>query len=589
MFRSFFNLKSTPFGTTADPDFLWFGEKYEEAISLMRYGISDNKGFLLLTGDAGTGKTSLINFLTESFDDTVLWTVINDPNRDRLDFYNAIARGFAIGKEITSKVQFLIQFSNFLHKANDEKKRVLLLIDDCHLLSQDMLEELRLLSNIEKTDTRLLNIFFIGQRQFQDLLIHPANRSVRQRLGLKIDLTPLTVAETEAYIKHRLKVAGTVAKIFSAKAVKTIHQYSLGNPRQTNILCDRALTVAAVKKTHSLDQKFIEECIEKLDQPFTLTQEDEGIIEKHDIEGGKAGFTEMQAILSDMNRENNRRWSRLKYGLAVATLLFVAAYLWFPMDKDPGFTRSDVKKVDSKIDKQEPPQAIVPGVVAGLDNNRDVLTDRKTAELKQAIVERVYRENETGKQESTNQPVAAEENKTDLARTDSSSVENQSGASDVEDQQSPLFAPIGVQDNDKTRTTISDIAHESDDKKAVQRLGELPVLPIKIVLPLLPNSLKLTVEANQEFENFVEKLKRHPGAKVLVKGYVSSNMDSPLNTKLSEERADAVRKMLIAGGIETARIQVVGMGNHEPLAPNNTSDGRTKNRRVEIIVSDNGR
>ena len=298
-----------------DPTFLWFGEQYKEAISLMRYGIFDNKGFLLLTGDAGTGKTSLINFLVAGFDDTVLWTVINDPNRERLDFYNAIARGFGIAKEITSKVQFLIQFSNFLHKAFDEKKKVLLLIDDCHLLSQDMLEEVRLLSNIEKADARLLNIFFVGQRQFLDLLIHPANRSVRQRLGLKIDLTPLTITETEAYIKHRLKVAGTIAKIFATKAIKTIHQFSLGNPRQINILCDRALVVAAVKKTHSLDQRFIEDCITSLDQPFSLPEEDAAIIEKSDIENGKTGLTEMQAILANTNRKNNRRWGATKIRL----------------------------------------------------------------------------------------------------------------------------------------------------------------------------------------------------------------------------------------------------------------------------------
>ena len=147
-----------------------------------------------------------------------------------------------------------------------------------------------------------------------------------------------------------------------------------------------------------------------------------------------------------------------------------------------------------------------------------------------------------------------------------------------------------MQDNGNAKSAISNIVHESEEKKAsVSELGGVPLLPMKIVLPLLPNSLKLTVEANRDFEYFAEKIKRYPSANVLVKGYVSSDVDTPMNTKLSAERADAVRKMLIAGGIETARIEAIGMGNQEPLAPNNTSDGRTKNRRVEIIVTENGR
>ena len=119
--------------------------------------------------------------------------------------------------------------------------------------------------------------------------------------------------------------------------------------------------------------------------------------------------------------------------------------------------------------------------------------------------------------------------------------------------------------------------------------GKGPVLPQKIILPLAPNSLKLTTEAHKEYKEFVEKLKAYPKAKILVKGFVSATADSPENIKLSEERAIMVQKMLVASGIESTSMQIKGMSNREPIAPNNTSDGRTKNRRVEVIVVENGR
>ena len=162
MYTSFYNLDKKPFEQNPDPAFLWLGDKHKEAFSALLYGILDNKGFLLLTGEAGSGKTILVKALTQSLEKDIEWAVIDDPRLDRVDFYNAIARGFGIEKPFTSKVQFLIQFSHFLHKVADEQKKVLLLVDDCHLLSQEMLEELRLLSNIERADAKLINIFFCG-------------------------------------------------------------------------------------------------------------------------------------------------------------------------------------------------------------------------------------------------------------------------------------------------------------------------------------------------------------------------------------------------------------------------------------------
>ncbi|EKD36848.1 MAG: ExeA2, partial [uncultured bacterium] len=253
MYTSFYNMDSRPFETHLDPSFLWPGEKHNEALTVLRDGIRENKGFLLLTGDAGVGKTMLINVLTATLGLDVAWAVIGDPSLSRLDFYNAIIRGFKIDRECTSKVQFLLQFSNFLHKAHDENKKVLLLIDNCHLLSQDLLEELRLLANIEKEEEKLIHIVFVGRREFHDMLVQPINRAVRQCLTLEVELAALTLNETEDYIRHRLNIAGADEKMFTAKAIRIIHRGAGGIPRLINKICNCAMVAGSVQGKPTLD------------------------------------------------------------------------------------------------------------------------------------------------------------------------------------------------------------------------------------------------------------------------------------------------------------------------------------------------
>ncbi len=553
-----------------------------------------------MTGDAGTGKTILMNALMESLDDNVIRAVISDPNRERLDFYNAIAKGFGIAKAFTSKVQFLIQFSHFLHKADDENKKVLLVIDDCHRLSQDMLEELRLLSNIEKADAKLINIFFVGRGEFNDRLILPNNRAVRQRLTVKVDLASLTAAETEEYICYRLKVAGTEEKLFSAKAIQIIQNYSMGIPKQINIICDHALVVGSVQGKRNLDHKIIEECLQKLNLPLKPTQKDfEGLDdEKSHLEHFRVRFTpgsaEAPAAVAGINLENDGRFGRLKYALCGVVLVFAAVYFWLPMGKVPEINRVVTHKVGPQAAIKEMPQVISSPAVTVLGQNQDEMNDKKAAELKHTILEKAYSNGENGRQGAVfQQSGAGEVLQMEAGKTDLGSVTNPAGKTVPVKEQTPVtITPAAVtattpvvpaaKAEEKVVTTIESAAATAKTQE------KLPALPNKIVLPLAPNSLKLTTEANTEYKGFVEKLKFYPKAKLLVKGFVSSTSESLENIKLSEERALAVQKLLIANGLEAARIEVKGMGNLEPAADNKTSDGRTKNRRVEIVVVETG-
>ncbi|NDY72439.1 type II secretory pathway protein [Desulfobacter hydrogenophilus] len=274
MYNEFYNLKLPPFQISCDPAFMWFGEKHQEALATLKYGILDNKGFLLLTGDVGTGKTSLINALIQSLGQDIIYTAVPDPSLIKLDFFNYIAASFGIDREFTSKGAFLAHFKNFLLRASEKNKKVLLIIDEAQLLTQEMLEEIRLLSNIEKPNAKLINIFFIGQNEFNEILNRPQNRAVLQRMTLNFNLDPLTPEEVDAYIRHRLKVAGTQERLFDWDAVQEIFLYSGGFPRRINILCDHSLLSGFVREQRVIDAGIVKECAKELKIPAHVHNRD---------------------------------------------------------------------------------------------------------------------------------------------------------------------------------------------------------------------------------------------------------------------------------------------------------------------------
>ncbi len=267
MYLSYYNLNEKPFQISTDPKFLWLGEKHKEALAILTYGILDNKGFLLLTGDVGTGKTTIINTLLNNLDDDVIAAHVPDPDLEHLDFFNFIANVFSIDKKFSTKGEFLNHLSKFLHDAYSKNKKVLLIIDEAQRLKPELLEEIRLLSNIERQDTKLLNIFFVGQEEFNNVLIEPENRALRQRITINYYIEPLTENETKEYIKHRLNIAGSKRNIFSSSAIREIFSFSKGFPRLINIICDLALLTGYVKEQKTINELIIKECAKELQIP----------------------------------------------------------------------------------------------------------------------------------------------------------------------------------------------------------------------------------------------------------------------------------------------------------------------------------
>ena len=270
MYEAYYKLKAMPFQITTDPRFLWLGEKHSEALATLKYGIMENKGFLLLTGDVGTGKTALINRLIKMIDVAAIVAKIPDPGLSSLDFFNFLAVEFKINKKFDSKGAFLIYLKNFLHKAYAAHKKVLLIIDEAQRLNHELLEQIRLLSNIELQNRKLINIFFVGQPEFNEMLREDRNRAVRQRIGVNYHFNPLSAAEARQYIEHRLKVAGATRPIFEKDAIREIYSFSGGYPRLINIICDHALLTGYASDLTTINKKVIKECERELQIPVDI-------------------------------------------------------------------------------------------------------------------------------------------------------------------------------------------------------------------------------------------------------------------------------------------------------------------------------
>ncbi|MCX5910371.1 MAG: AAA family ATPase [Deltaproteobacteria bacterium] len=241
MYLAHFELQEKPFKISTDPRFLWLGEKHKEALATLLYGILYNDGYVVVTGDVGTGKTTLASALMNELGEQVIAVKVPFPDFDSLDFFKLISTAYGIGNGFQTKGSFFALFGSFLHSSSSAGKKVVLIIDEAQRLTAEHLRELLHLSNIEENGARLLNVVFVGQNEFNDILLEEPNRALRQRITINYNLGALTQDETGHYIAHRLLVAQGGKEIFPPEAIEEIFLFSGGIPRLINIVCDLAL------------------------------------------------------------------------------------------------------------------------------------------------------------------------------------------------------------------------------------------------------------------------------------------------------------------------------------------------------------
>jgi general secretion pathway protein A len=232
-------------------------------LAILVYAVLSQKGFLLLTGDVGTGKTTLLQILEHKIKHMGKICLISNPKLNKNEFFFYLAKKLGV-RYGGNKAQFLLSFSKYLDKYESADKKVVLIIDEAHVLSIDLLEEVRLLSNQMGEKPNTLSIFLVGQPELKERLAHPRLLPLRHRIGIKHELTPFTQKDTAQYILFRLQNAGGMGQLFTKKALDRIHEVTKGNPRMINIVCDNALLSGYSMDLNSIDKPIIDDCVKEL-------------------------------------------------------------------------------------------------------------------------------------------------------------------------------------------------------------------------------------------------------------------------------------------------------------------------------------
>lgn len=569
MYLSHFNLKEKPFRITSDPKFLWLGEKHKEALSTLRYGILDNKGFVMLTGEVGTGKTVLINQLITMVDFSTIIATIPDPDLESLDFFKLLADGFGIKKPFMSKGGFLLHLRDFLHESYTKQRQVVLIIDEAQRLNHKLLEEIRLLSNIELHDRKLINIFFVGQTEFNESLMDPRNRAVAQRITVKYAIKPLDMEEVGQFVQHRLKIAGTEKEIFDASAIEVIHDFSKGIPRLINIVCDHSLLTAyargldviggdivsecakelhmPIKKVSS--EKALQESVEELknqiiadvlrrtgaasavhaDEPVTIESHPSETLQIHRDSIGMPMISSNAAAIGAGGHEaptvHNRSW--LGLFLVVCVSLFILG--------TTGYLLLNLRPEDKPS--------------WGMDGKRN-------EQYKSYL----------------------EEDEKFKANLDEKLSVNLKGTFNQGDEVQPQ------------KLTVEDV--EDKAKRPPEPKSSAPVSPDeifgsdrKITIHFQLNSNEIQADKMVLLDRVAQFLSQSPDQFVLIKGYTDAVGNPSYNLSVSQFRANTIKSYLIGKGAPMESLKALGLGDAYPIADNSTIEGRILNRRVEIVLT----
>jgi general secretion pathway protein A len=248
MYKEFFGLRANPFNVNPDPRYLFLTRHTEEALACLTYGIQSRKGFVLLTGEVGTGKTTLINKLLEWLRlQQVATAFVFNSRMNVPQFLDYMMADFGIPCETKSKSQILQRLYNWLLDRYRAGETAVLIVDEAQNLTDEVLEEIRMLTNLETFTEKLLQIVLVGQPELEAKLKQPQLRQLRQRLTLRAKTHPLTLEETKAYVQQRLRIAGSDGRqIFEPEALVAIHKYANGIPRVVNLVCEHCLVSAFV-------------------------------------------------------------------------------------------------------------------------------------------------------------------------------------------------------------------------------------------------------------------------------------------------------------------------------------------------------
>jgi general secretion pathway protein A len=277
VYKQFFSLRASPFGASPDPRFLFMVPQVREVLACLEYGITSRKGFVVLTGEVGTGKTTLLKSALSSFSQNLVSTAfVFNPRLEILEFLEFVLTDFGIPPEKYTKSGMLLQLNRWLVERFRANETCVIVVDEAQNLSWELLEEIRLLTNLETSAEKLVQIVLSGQPELEEKLRHPRLRQLRQRVSVWARTAPLSAEETHAYVAERLRIAGATHPIFAPQAIDHVYRYSKGIPRLINLICEHALISAYADQVSLISAHIVESVAMELAveyQPFLLAPE----------------------------------------------------------------------------------------------------------------------------------------------------------------------------------------------------------------------------------------------------------------------------------------------------------------------------
>ena len=260
MYETFYGFREKPFSIIPDPSFLYFSSKHSTALALLEYGLMNQAGFNVITGEIGTGKTTLIRYLLSQIDRDVTVGLISNTHRSFGELLQWILFAFKLEHRGKDKVEMFQDFLEFLLQEYSHNRRTVLIVDEAQNMTPDTLEELRMLSNVNTDKDQVLQLILVGQAGLRETLRRPEMEQFAQRIAVDYHLASLEGEETRAYIRHRIKVAGgSDPLLFDDAACDVVFQYSHGVPRLINLLCDAALVYGFAEQRPRIEARIIEE------------------------------------------------------------------------------------------------------------------------------------------------------------------------------------------------------------------------------------------------------------------------------------------------------------------------------------------
>jgi general secretion pathway protein A len=266
MYEEFYGFREAPFQITPDPRFLYFSEQHREAFNHVLYGIQQRKGFIQLTGEVGAGKTTVCRAILQRLEPRYRTALLLNPIVTRSQFFRSVLLELGLSPVRGDRAACLDRLNRYVLEQAGCGNDVVLFIDEAQDLDSDLLEQVRLLSNLETDDRKLLQIVLLGQPELRDKLNERSLRQLRQRITVRYHLSPLSREDTTRYVAHRLRVAGGNGRpAFTPSAIRVIHRYSGGIPRLINAVCDKALLYGFVNATDRLDRRAARQAVRELE------------------------------------------------------------------------------------------------------------------------------------------------------------------------------------------------------------------------------------------------------------------------------------------------------------------------------------